>query len=361
MQRVIERAAGRIRALSPPGPDEPAMPPLMEVLREEGLLAACAPAASGGRSLAHQPPDPAVLLEALAAIGGANLSVGRLFEGHVNAVKLVALFAEGDDRRFWLDEVARGRLFGVWGADGPEPVRIAGGRLSGAKLYASGADVLDYAVISARDGDGAIVLFVLPAERLAGRLFPDEWSMTGMRATASGRCNLDGLALRPDDMLGQPGDYHREPHFQGGVWRYAAAQLGAMRAILQATAAQLDRRGQAAAPLQVARLRRMTTACETARLWLLRAASAVEQPGASPSAAAASILARLVVADEATELLARADAALGAASFATAHPVERHRRDLLVYLRQANPDGLEQAAMATLLAEPCLAGRWHLA
>ena len=360
MDGMIARAASRIAALSPPGPDEPPMPPLIGCLREEGLLAACAPVEDGGQALAHHPPDPGVLLRALAAIGGANLSAGRLFEGHVNAVKLVALFARGGRRRRWLGDVGRGAFFGVWGADGPEPVRVADGRLHGQKLYASGADVLDHAVISARDRDGAVVLFVLPTDRLAGRLYPGEWSTTGMRATASGRCDLNGFQLRPEDRLGHPGDYHREPHFQGGVWRYAAVQLGAMRAILGAAAAQLRRRGHDGAPLQLARLRRMTTACETARLWLARAAGEVERPGAPPSAAAASILARLVVADEAANLLAAADAALGAASFDTGHPVERRRRDLQLYLRQANPDGLEQAALATILGDPCLAPAWHL-
>jgi alkylation response protein AidB-like acyl-CoA dehydrogenase len=104
-----------------------------------------------------------------------------------------------------------------WGADGPEPVTIVDGKLRGEKLYASGADVLDHAVISARNEKEEMVLLVVAAERLQGRLYPDEWSMTGMRATASGRCDLNGFELWPEDRLGQPEDYHREPHFQGGV------------------------------------------------------------------------------------------------------------------------------------------------
>ncbi len=261
----------------------------------------------------------------------------------------------------WMGEIGRGALFGVWGADGPDPVMLRGDRLTGQKLYASGADVLDHAILTAHDEDDRIVLIVLPVERLAGRLYPDEWSMSGMQATASGRCDLDDLAIGQGERLGQPGDYLREPHFQGGVWRYAAVQFGAMRAIARAALAQLRARGHQGAPLQVARLRSMATACETARLWLRRAAEDVERPGAPLSACVASILARLVVADQAGVLLAAADAALGAASFATSHPVERRRRDLQVYLRQANPDGLEQAAMERLVEDPDLCRAWHLA
>lgn len=58
---------------------------------------------------------------------------------------------------------------------------------------------------------------------------------------------------------------------------------------------------------------------------------------------------------------AAADEALGLASFDTSHPVERRRRDLLTYLRQADPDGMGRGALATLRADPALARRWSLA
>ena len=373
---------GRLARLAPPGPEEPATAPMVECLRRAELLAACRPVAGedarrgdppthddpaapeaasvAAQGLAHHPARPEELLEALAAVGAASLSAGRLFEGHVNAVKLVALHAEGESRRRWVDDVGLGALFGVWGAEGSDPVRLDGATLRGQKLFASGADVIDRAIVTARAEDG-LRLVLLDAERLRGRLHPNEWSMSGMRGTASGRCDLEGLAVEPGDLLGGPGDYLSEPHFQGGVWRYAAVQMGAMRAMTRAAAAQLDARGQRGAPMQSARLMRMASAAETARLWLTMAAREVERPGAAPDAAAVAILARLRTAEEAVALMAAMDEALGAASFATAHPVERRRRDLQLYLRQADPDGLGRAAMATLRADPGLARRWHLA
>ncbi|SFP68051.1 acyl-CoA dehydrogenase family protein [Tranquillimonas alkanivorans] len=352
--------ADRLSELAPPGPDAPDMATLIAALRREGVLAACAPASHGGADLAHHPDDPVRLLETLAEVGRADLSAGRLFEGHVNAVKLVTLYAEGPQRDRLLDAAGQGALFGVWGADGPDPVRLEGDRLSGQKLFASGADVLDVAVVSARDTDDKLQLLVLERDRLRDRLYPEEWSVSGMEATASGRCDLEGLVVHKDDMLGGPGDFLREPHFQGGVWRYAAVQMGAMRAMTAAAAAQLETRGQADAPLQSARLRAMVTACETARLWLVRAAEAVEHPDATLEAAATSILARLKTAEEAVALMAAMDQALGAASFATSHPVERRRRDLQFYLRQANPDGLGETAMRTIRQDARLARDWSL-
>ncbi|WP_265500759.1 acyl-CoA dehydrogenase family protein [Paracoccus beibuensis] len=345
MRPEIGRAVQLLQAAPADGPDGPTGATLVAALRNSGLLAAC-------HDLAHLPDDPLDLLQALSAVGGISLSAGRLFEGHVNAVKLVRLYA-GPDRTRLLQDVHAGALFGIWGADGSDGARLEGDRLRGTKLFASGADVVDRAIISVRVGDRPQLL-LFTRDQLGGRLFPDEWSVTGMSATASGRCDVGGLDPAQAVPLGGPGDYLVEPYFQGGVWRYAAVQMGAMETLTWIAARQLQAREQVASPLQSLRLRRMLTACETSRLWLERAAIATETPGAPPSAADTAILARLVVADEAKSLLAALDDALGAASFLRTHPAERIRRDLSFYLRQANPDGLSQGVMERMVAS----GRW---
>lgn len=355
LRHRVDDACRRIADLPDAG-DGPSGPDLVAALRASGLLAASAPARFGGLGLAHQPPCVEDLVEALAAVGGSSLSAGRLFEGHVNAVKLAVL--HGSERL--LAEAGQGALLGVWGADGPDPVRIERPVLRGAKLFASGADTVDAAIVTARDGTGAIRLLALRRPALAGRLHPEEWQTGGMCATASGRADLDGLALDALEPLGGPGAYFIEPHFQGGVWRYAAVQMGAMRRLTALAADQLSRRGQQEAPLQADRLRQMATECETARLWLLSAAGEVERADAGASAAETAILARLTVARAAMEVLRLFDEAVGAASFARAHPAERIRRDLLFYLRQANPDGLALDAMARIQADPARRARWRL-
>ncbi|MCB9969643.1 MAG: acyl-CoA dehydrogenase [Geminicoccaceae bacterium] len=361
----LERCADAIRQLSPPAEQECPAAPMVAELRRHGLLAAAAPAADGGLGLAHEPEDPLRLVRMLTLIGRANLSAGRLLEGHVNALKLVAIHAEGEARSRLLGVARSGGLFGVWGAEGPHPVRLAptgDGRLelTGEKLFASGADTVDVAVVTAKSTDGTTLLVALPTATLAGRLFPGEWSVSGMKATASGRCNLDGVCIDPNDLLGGPDAYFREPWFEGGVWRYAAVQLGGMYAIAGHAADQLRARRQATAPLQAARLRRMVTACETARLWVASAALATEAPAAQPATARVAVLARLEVAEAAVRLLQLADEAMGAASFALAHPAERVRRDLQLYLRQADPDGMGQRAMERILDDDEERRRWGI-
>ncbi len=342
--KEIDRAAALIAAAPANGSDGPSGPALVAALRDSGLLAAC-------DSLAHHPRDPLQLFAALVAVGRADLSAGRLFEGHVNAVKLLRLH-DGPTAA-----VRQGLMHGIWGADGPDPTRIEGDQLRGQKLFASGADVLDRILVTARKGD-ALQLLLFDRETLQGRLFPEEWNVSGMKATASGRCDLNGVPLAAAISVGGPDDYTVEPHFHGGVWRYAAVQLGAMRALASIAVDQLTQRRQHDAPLQAMRVHQMITACETARLWLEQAALRVEQSSATAVDAEAAILARLITADEAVALINAVDRALGAASFASTHPADRIRRDLSFYLRQANPDGLALGAVRRILGDPDRRARW---
>ena len=81
-------------------------------------------------------------------------------------------------------------------------------------------------------------------------------------------------------------------------------------------------------------------------------------PQALTMSAETAILARLVTAEAAVAVMNDVDQALGAASFATTHPVDRIRRDLSFYIRQADPDGLGHAATERILASPALRQRW---
>lgn len=116
-------------------------------------------------TLAHHPEDSSELMNALTSVGRASLSAGRLFEGHVNAVKVITLHA-GDGRDAFLEEVAGGVMFGIWGADGRESARVRDGMLIGQKIFASGADVLDWMIVSVLD-ESAIASFIL-AQAIGG-------------------------------------------------------------------------------------------------------------------------------------------------------------------------------------------------
>lgn len=290
------------------------------------------------------------VLHLLAGVGGADLGTGRLLEGHLNALQLVALYGTPGQQRSILALVRKGGLLGVWGADAAPPARLepAGVErwaLRGAKRYASGAGTLAAAVVPISHEDGTMQLVLLRVDD-PSRVDLGTWDQRGMRRTASGTFDLNGLVVGPEALLGAVDDYKREPFFVGGIWRCAAAQLGAIEAITAAIATELAGNGRDNHPLQMARIGTAILAARTARLWVEDAACRVET--AAPDADAAAIArivslsayARLACEKAAMEVIDLAERALGLGSFAASHPVEALTRDLAVYIRQANPDAV---------------------
>ncbi len=320
-------------------------------LRTRGWLAACLPGDAGGSGWGTAAGGTQDAFDALRAIARANLSVARLFEGHMNAVKLVTLYANERLREETFSAVRDGALLGVWGADNPgEPLAYdaASGRLHGAKRFASGLGLVNHAIVSVAGEDGPQLLVVPTGD--GQRSDASGWHMGGMRATQSGRYDFDGLAIEPHQELGRPGDYLREPFFEGGIWRYCAAHLGAAEALYRAMRTELVARGRADDPHQQRRLVDAAIATETARLWILRAARAVEANRAKPETAALSLLARAVTERSCRIVMENVEQALGMGAHIAGSPVERIGRDLSLFLCQAAPDAKRARAAQTLIA-----------
>ena len=173
--------------------------------------------------------------------------------------------------------------------------------------------------------------------------------MSGMRATRSGTYDFTGLEVSPRQFLGAPGDYYREPYFEGGIWRYCAAHLGGAEALHAGLCDALERQNRMDDPHQQDRIAASAIALETARLWLLRAADEVEAAGAPPAKAALSLFAREVTDRSCREVIAAVERALGMAAHVEGTLVERMRRDLSLFLCQAAPDAKRARAVRTLI------------
>ena len=312
----------------------------------------------GGQGWGSEPSGSLVALDALRHLGRANLSVARLFEGHMNAVKLIALYADDRQRAAAFGQVRRGALLGVWGADDPDDLTMtyAGEkiRLSGAKRFASGLGLINEAIVIASDGDGGTHMLLAPADARK-RSDASGWRMAGMRATRSGRYDFSGLVLSADSRIGQKGDYLREPHFEGGIWRYCAAHLGGAEALYTSMLDQLTARGRADDFDQRRRIVACATALETSRLWLRRCAKEIEAPDAAPGKAALALLAREVTEDACRTAIEIVDRSLGMAAHEEGSTVERMKRDLALFLCQAAPDAKRERAGRALVAAGDLA------
>ncbi|AQR62861.1 acyl-CoA dehydrogenase [Brevundimonas sp. LM2] len=308
-----------------------------------------APVESGGETFDDSTAEALALLDVLRAVGRADLSLGRLYEGHVNALKLYDWYG-APEQTAWLRTVLDdGALFGVWATEPPPGVTLVGTdddlRLQGAKAFATGAGGLAYALITVRPETGPRRLVVVPADH-AERTDLSGWRVRGMRATGSGRYDLTGLKPRPRDLLGAPGDYDRDPRFTAGAWRFCAVQLGGIEGLLIELRAALSDAARAD-PIQRARFGEAVAATRTAGLWVREAAlrAAVDDPDAPDFAR----MTRGVVERSALDVMECAARAVGTRSAFDGQRIDKITRDLSLYLRQAGPDyARDQAAIAWL-------------
>lgn len=296
------------------------------------------------------PDDHAVrtLHDALRRIGGADLSLGRIYEGHVNAAQLVVAY--GDDTQ--VAGLAQAGLLGVWNTEPapgmamtPEP----GGfwRLTGAKSFATGAGHLDTAIITARLPDGAKQMLLVDLKPHRRRADNSGWRVSGMRGTQSGRFDFDGLRVSSATLVGAPGDYEREPRFSAGAWRFAAVQHGAVEALVRHLRTHLVAGGKAGDAIQRARFAACVTATRSAGLWTERAALRAEAGDAD--AVPLVLMTRGIVEEAALAVMAAVARGVGTAAFLDDSRIDRISRDLGLYLRQPAPDQARDRAAADWL------------
>ena len=290
------------------------------------------------------------LLRRLVTVAEANLPLGRLFEGHVNALALVERFGDDRAKREAASACARGLLFGVWGAEGATPLRLEHGALVGGKRFASGLGTVGLAVVTLGQGDRVRLALLDVTD--PSRHSHNTWTKIGMRATASGDFEATGLPAASLTWIGRPGQYLEEPGFIGGVWRIAALQLGGTLGLLRAAANDLSRLDRLGSEQQVARLSPVLTRALAAGGFVERAAHVAEGPEGQSDpegAACLSAQARLLTEDIGQDAIAAVERSVGLQHFDEASDTGRMARDLATYMRQAGRDALLQRA-----------GRWAL-
>lgn len=311
---------------------------------EASIAASVTHLAAAGHLLAD-PVPPGVLFERLVSLAEVNLPLARLYEGHVNALRLVAMLGEPMLRAEVRDLAAAGALMGVWGAEGTVPLGLEGERLTGGKRFASGLGVVGHTVVTL--GQDAKVRLALLDVSDPARHRPETWRKTGMRATASGDFDATGMPASALRWIGLPGAYLEEPGFVGGTWRIAAVSLGGTLGLLRAAADYLVAAGRLGAEAQVARLAPVLTRALAAGAFVRRAAEVAEGPAgrAEPERAVSlSAQARLLTEEVGQDAVAAVERSVGLAHFDEDGDTGRIARDLATYLRQAARDPFLQRA-----------------
>jgi alkylation response protein AidB-like acyl-CoA dehydrogenase len=320
------------------------------------LLGALAPplpvqAPAGDRDLADQ------LAAMLTLVGRGNLAVGRIFEAHINALHLIARYGSAAQWQAATGAVQDGGLFALWVTDSPQD-RLRMNRignqitLSGGKQFCSGAGYATHALATAQDTGGGIRMLVLRLG-IGETVNPLPSPLQGMRAAVTGAVDFTGCETAAGDLLGQAGDYLREPDFSAGAWRGSAVALGGLISLLELAVTQLQAAGRIDSPHVQARLGHALIARETARLWVGTAARTAEDPNAQTGHRVATVgLARIAVETACLDAMRLLQRSLGLSAFRQGNPVERICRDLSTYLRQPAPDEVLTEAADWFIGHP---------
>lgn len=280
--------------------------------------------------------------KALRAISRADGSVGRILDGHLNAVERISVLAPEPLRSRELEAVTAGEiLMGVWGADpipgeGP-PARLvhtkSGPVVQGVKTFCSGSTGLDRALLLVRGEEVGPPILVYV--NLSGNIEIDRswYKGAGMRAAESHRVVFHEVPVLA--VLGEPGEILREPYFSRDAVRTAACWAGIADRAVESALETLSAKSGATEPDDVVSLAagKMLTAQGTIDHWLQYAAEKADSdPEASLSRFSTQL--REAIAHSCREILDEAARACGSHPFVTGGPLDRARRDLEIFLLQ---------------------------
>ncbi len=288
-------------------------------------------------------------------VAAADGSVGRIFDGHLNAVERLAVHGPPELRDRELAAVRSGHLrAGVWGGSpipgegSPAEIRptAAGEVLRGVKTFCSGAGGLHRAVVLARDGDGPPSAVWIDLTDPARVEIDAGWYRShGLRASVSHRVIFHDAAILA--RFGEPGALSAHPWFSRDALRTAASWAGmadtAVSAALDTLAARPSR-----TELEGLAAGRILTAQRTINVWLEYAGAAMD--AVSDELPAVALHARAAISDACRTLLDEAARACGSGPFARAEALDRSRRDLEVFLLQHRLDPMLARAGGAALA-----------
>lgn len=314
----------------------------IDLLKSMGLMVLNVPKEFGGYGLGHKHGNREIL-EALKEIGSHDLSLGRIYEGHLNALLLIDRFGSPSQKHIYFRQVLSGKLFGIWNSELPsESLKFVsegdGYVLEGAKVFCSGASNVHRPIVTA-EGPGGSRMIVLDLDEYGLEEDFTHWRPMGMKSSVSCRFDLTGINFENKQLLGHAYDYVSEPDFTAGAVRFAAVQLGGAEAAIRAALHHLKKMDRTGSTEQIARMARLAILRETGRLWLKKVGAMMDGRYENPTKTMYHAnMFRTTVREICEEILNLCEMSVGLQGMMEPHPLERIHRDLSVYLKQPGPD-----------------------
>lgn len=326
-----------------------------------GLNAPTVPREHGGLGVGPLSGDTLTLWLITKELAKADLSLGRCWEGHANALVLIDAMGSPEQKAAWFEGVVRnGEKWVGWSGEPQTPkpgerrrfgtsvVRADGGwMVTGTKVFATSATGAKWAILlvdtagpgAAREAAGRDSLLMLACDLSDPSVSVDDswWDPIGMRATVSHLVKFDGTFLPDANVIGSPGAYLREGWQTAFIPHYAASFLGAAEAAYEYAVNYIIQQHKVADPYVQHRVGTMAVNVESAYLWL-RHVAGMWDTGRREEARLAGSRARHVVEHLALRTVDDCIRACGARSLIRPSPVERILRDLTFYVRHDNDD-----------------------
>ena len=270
----------------------------------------------------------------LAEVAALDLSLVKLFEGHTDAL---AILAELDAQY-----MPRGARWGTWcaeppdarvtiGANGASASGLPLARLDGTKAWCSGAAQLTHAVVSCWNEAGEPCLAAVALDQPGVSVTDEGWRAVGMAASAS----VDVRFAHAEAVqVGGPGVYVNRPGFWQGGAGIAACWFGGALGIARMTRQFCARTPDAH---RLAHLGAIDVALDGAAA-VLREAAAWIDLHPQDDARHVALRARLVVEQAAGVLMQHAGRAAGAGPLCRNARFGRAMADLPVFLRQSHAE-----------------------
>lgn len=273
--------------------------------------------------------------QTLAEVAGLDLSLVKLFEGHTDALAIIA--EHGAEALMPTD--AR---WGMWAAEPPfarveiEQTREESGAsgsevtIFGRKAWCSGAPILTHGLMTAWQ-DGAQRLVAVALDQPGVNVTDQGWEAVGMAATASVEVEFDHARAQ---LIGRAGGYLERLGFWQGGAGIAACWFGGARALGETLRTRAQRGGDVHL---LAHLGAVDAALESARATLCEAARWIDTHPRD-NAQLVAMRARAVIENVVDEVIRHTGRALGAGPYCRDPAFARRMADLPVFLRQSHAE-----------------------
>jgi len=318
--------------------DTQALGAALKALRAEGLDQL--PQPGSGQTLER--------FSRLAQVAGHDLRLCKLFEGHTDALAVIA------ELRSPLPP--EGSIWGMWAAE-PPTARVRARRngqrlvLEGRKAWCSGAAVVSHGLLTAWDEEDRQQLVAVDMDQPGITVTDEGWHAVGMAATGS----VDILFAGATGIaVGGPGDYLARPGFWHGGVGIAACWYGAAQRLAEVLREQCNRRPE---PHALAHLGAVDSALNSAACVLRASARQIDRAPLADARQLAQQV-RAALEDTVEQVMRHVGRAAGAGPFCKDPHFAQLMADLPVYVRQSHAERDLAALGEQVASEPV--GRWHL-